>query len=126
MDTSAAFVSKVSYTIRPRVHEADVGEYRGCVEVIGRESDCAVGTFSFTRFCDIARPNRERAEHDAMRLAQQLRDTECSDGKSWILPGQLSQYGEQGPLVDIPSSLLSPNPEPVVGRRGKRHLRVAA
>lgn len=123
MDTYAAFVSKVSYTIRPRVHEVDIGEYRGCVEVIGRESD---NTFSFTRFCDIARPSRERAEHDAMRLAQHLRDTECSDGKSWVLPGQLSLSGEQGPLVDIPSSLLSPAPEPAVGRRGKRHLRVAA
>jgi len=123
MDTYAAFASKVSYTIRPRVHEADLGEYRGCVEVIGRESDW---TFSFTRFCEVARPSRERAEHDAMRLAQHLRDTECGDGKSWILPGQISQTGEQALLADIPSSLLNPSPSPATGRRGKRHLRVAA
>jgi len=123
MDTYAGFASKVSYTIRPRVHEVDLGEYRGCVEVIGRESE---RTFSFTRFCEVARPARERAEHDALRLAELLRDTECGDGKSWILPGQISQFGEQGLLVDIPSSLLNPSPSPTTDRRGKHHLRVAA
>ncbi|CAM3785047.1 hypothetical protein [Bordetella tumulicola] len=123
MDTLAAFTSKVSYSIRPWVHEMGIGEYRGCVDVIGREG---LRTFSFARFCEISRPGRERAEHDAMRLAMQLRDTECSDGKSWILPGQISQRGEEGLLADVPSSLLSPNSSPVSGRRGKRHLRVAA
>ena len=123
MDTYAGFVATVSYTIRPRVHDVDLGEYRGCVEVIGRDAE---RTFSFTRFCDVARPARERAEHDAMRLAQQLRDTECGDGRSWILPGQISQLGEQGLLAGIPSSLLNPSPTQETGRRGKRHLRVAA
>lgn len=123
MDSYAAFASQVSYTIRPRVHEVDLGEYRGCVEVIGRDAD---HTFSFTRFCDLARPSREGAEHDALRLAQSLRDTECSHGKCWILPGQISQLGEQGVLAGIPSSLLHPSPPVVPIRRGKRHLRVAA
>lgn len=123
MDTFAAFATQVSYTIRPRVHEVDRGEYRGCVEVIGRESD---RTFSFTRFCDMSRPNRERAEYDAMRLSQQLCETECRHGKCWILPGQLSQYGDEGLLSGIPSSLLAPPPTAVPARRTKRHLRVAA
>src|SRR3546814_11094477 len=37
MDTFAAFASKVSYSIRPRVHEVGFGEFRGCVDIIGRE-----------------------------------------------------------------------------------------
>lgn len=123
MDTYAAFVSEVSYTIRPRVHEVDIGQYRGCVEVLGREAD---DMFSVTRFCTIMRTDRARAEHDAMRLAYQLRDTECRDGKSWILPDQLSLATAQQPLADIPASLLQSNVATIAAQRGKRHLRVAA
>lgn len=121
MSTYATFISPVSYTIRPRVHEMDVGEYRGCVEVIGRDGDRA---FSFTRFSPLTCSSRERAEFEAMRLAEQVRETECAEGKSWVLPGQLSQRGESAELAGVPSSLLTPPSTPA--RRGKRHLRVAA
>ncbi|MVW71058.1 MULTISPECIES: hypothetical protein [unclassified Bordetella] len=121
MDTHSAFACPVSYTIRPRVHEMDAGQYRGCVEVIGRDGE---RTFSFTRFSPLMCSTRERAEFEAMRLAQQVRESECSDGRSWVLPGQLSQRGEVAELAGVPSSLLSPPATPT--RRGKRHLRVAA
>jgi hypothetical protein len=121
MDTHAAFACPVSYTIRPRVHEMEAGQFRGCVEVIGRDGE---RTFSFTRFSPLMCSSRERAEFEAMRLAQQLRETECADGKSWLLPGQLSQRGEVDELTGVPSSLLSQPAGPE--RRGKRHLRVAA
>jgi len=118
MDTFSAFASRVSYSIRPRVHEVDFGEFRGCVDVIARED---AHTFSFTRFCDMVRPGRDRAELDALRLAQRLQVTECRGGKSWILPGQVSVRCEPAEFVDdVPSSLLRPAPI------SKRHLRMAA
>src|SRR5690606_41824787 len=105
MDTLSAFASKVSYSIRPRVHEVDFGEYRGCVDIIGREG---AHTFSFARFCDMVRSGRERAELDALRLARHLQATECKDGKSWILPGQVSARCEPAPVEDVPSRLPRP------------------
>jgi len=119
MDTFSAFASKVSYSIRPRVHEVDFGEYRGCVDIIGREG---AHTFSFTRFCDMVRSGRERAELDALRLAQHLQATECRHGKSWILPGQVSVRCEPELVEDVPSSLL----RPIRMRSSRRHLRIAA
>jgi len=119
MDTFSAFASKVSYSIRPRVHEVAFGEYRGCVDIIGREG---VQPFSFTRFCDMVRSGRDRAELDALRLARHLQVTKCRDGKSWILPGQVSVRCEPELVEDVPSSLLRPNRT----RLSRRHLRIAA
>ncbi|MBO9355884.1 hypothetical protein GG851_18000 [Bordetella petrii] len=119
MDTFSSFASKVNYSIRPRVHEVGFGEFRGCVDIIGREG---AHTFSFARFCDMVRSGRERAELDALRLAQHLQDTECRHGKSWILPGQVSIRCEPELVEGVPSSLL----RPVKEGRARRHLRVAA
>ena len=119
MDTFSAFASKVSYSIRPRVHEVGFGEFRGCVDIIGREG---AHTFSFARFCDMVRSGRDRAELDALRLAQQLQVTECRHGKSWILPGQVSVRCEPQLVEDVPSSLL----RPARLRAAKRHLSIAA
>ncbi|MCD0505936.1 hypothetical protein [Bordetella petrii] len=121
MDTFSAFTSKVSYSIRPRVHEVGFGEFRGCVDVIGREG---THTFSFARFCDMVRSGRDRAEADAVRLAQHIQATECRHGKSWILPGQVSVRCEPSAFVEnVPSSLLNP---PARSARQKRHLQMAA
>lgn len=123
MDTFAPLIDQVSYTIRPRVHEVDLGEYRGCVEVIGRVSDRII---SFTRFCDILRHNRELADYDAMRLSQRLCETELREGKCWISPGQIGGHGEQGLLADVPSSLLVRSPSAHEVPQRKRHLRIVA
>ncbi|MBV7485721.1 hypothetical protein [Bordetella sp. BOR01] len=119
MDTFSAFASRVSYSIRPRVHEVGFGEFRGCADVIGRQGAHA---FSFARFCDMVRSGRDRAELDALRLAQHLQDTECRHGKSWILPGQVSVRCEPELVLDVPSSLL----RRIKGGPSKRHLKVAA